>query len=307
MKGLQLSKLYYEEIGKPMLEKEFPAYIERIAIGLAGHGSECFGFDDDVSLDHDYGPGFSIWITEEDDALFGFKLSRAYSKLPKEFMGFKVQNTSLNGSGNTGVHTIKEFYSFYTGSGTAPASYEQWIAIPDHYLAEAVNGEVFADPLGEFSAIREKIRNGMPEDVRLKKLGSAVFKMAQSGQYNYSRCLAHGEKAAAALALTEFAQNTAQAVFLLNRTYMPYYKWVFRAMKNLESFLDMADMLEELLSAPYNRQHNVDIIESIARSIAARVRAENLSDRTEDYLEGYAYCINNRIKDGNLRNSSIIL
>lgn len=88
---------------------------------------------------------------------------------------------------------------------------------------------------------------------------------------------------------------------------MPYYKWMFRAMKALSNLSNIADMLEELLAMPYLRKHNAEIIENIARGIAERIRAENLSERTEDYLEGYAYCINNHIKDGNLRNSPVIL
>ena len=54
--------------------------------------------------------------------------------------------------------------------------------------------------------------------------------MAQSGQYNYRRCLAHGETGAAQLACDELVRSTMHAVFLLNRAYMPFYKWAFRAM-----------------------------------------------------------------------------
>ena len=38
MKGLELSKLYFEEFGRPMLEESFPEYIDRIAVGFVGHG-----------------------------------------------------------------------------------------------------------------------------------------------------------------------------------------------------------------------------------------------------------------------------
>ena len=46
MKGLELSRKYVEEIYLPFLKEEFPELLERMAIGLAGEGSECFGFDD---------------------------------------------------------------------------------------------------------------------------------------------------------------------------------------------------------------------------------------------------------------------
>ena len=68
-----------------MLEREFGAVVSRIAVGRAGHGSECFGYDDEVSRDHDYFTGFRLWITEEDEREFGFRLERAYLKQRKEF------------------------------------------------------------------------------------------------------------------------------------------------------------------------------------------------------------------------------
>ena len=33
MKGLALSRAFFEEHGKPMLQSEFPGYMERIAAG----------------------------------------------------------------------------------------------------------------------------------------------------------------------------------------------------------------------------------------------------------------------------------
>ena len=62
MTGLELAKAYYETYGKRMLAEEFPRYVDRIAVGLAGEGSECFGFDDAISRDHDFGPSFCMWL-----------------------------------------------------------------------------------------------------------------------------------------------------------------------------------------------------------------------------------------------------
>ena len=109
MRGLELSRAFYEECGREMLEREFGDYIDRIAVGLVGHGSECFGFDDDVSKDHDFAPSFCIWLTNEDEKLFGFKLFRCYSKLPRKFRGEVTSRPSLLGDdGRGGVRIFRE-------------------------------------------------------------------------------------------------------------------------------------------------------------------------------------------------------
>ena len=54
MQGLELAKRYYEEVGRPMLERDFPELLPRLAAGLVGDGSECLGFDDAISQDHDF-------------------------------------------------------------------------------------------------------------------------------------------------------------------------------------------------------------------------------------------------------------
>lgn len=55
MKGLDLSKLFYTEQVRPALAQRFPQLLPRIAAGLVGEGSQCFGYDDDLSQDHDWG------------------------------------------------------------------------------------------------------------------------------------------------------------------------------------------------------------------------------------------------------------
>lgn len=64
-------------------------------------------------------------------------------------------------------------------------------------LAKATNGAVFMDGPGVFSSIRKGLLGYYPEDVRLKKISVRAAQMAQSGQYNYARCLCRDDMVAA--------------------------------------------------------------------------------------------------------------
>jgi len=309
MKGLDAARKFYEEYGKEMIHNEFLDYESRIAVGLVGHGSECFGFDDEISKDHDYNVGFCMWLTKEDEEKIGFKLTRAYDKLVEEKLNNSSKISSL-GSTPQGVYVIDDFYKKYTGKNGAPENVLDWLYTESSYLAEATNGEVFRDDLGLFSKIREEIINGMPEDVRLKKIAAECVKMAQTGQYNFSRCLNHGENGAAMLALTDFVKSAASMIFLLNKKNAPYYKWIFRSMKNLEKLSDMADPLEFLLTADNDKSTikvKKEMIEDISLSIIKELENQNLADCGGDYLEPYGFCVYKKIKDVNLKNLHILV
>lgn len=172
MKGIEQARKFYTEVGIKMIADEFGDYQNRIAVGLVGHGSECFGFDDEVSRDHDFEVGFCMWLTKEDEEKIGFKLMRAYDKLKEEYClknGFGKPRQSAGGASAQGVYRIDDFYRRYTGCDGAPQTLQDWLYTSSVFFAEATNGEVFRDDLGEFTKIRNEILHGMPEDVRAKK------------------------------------------------------------------------------------------------------------------------------------------
>ena len=65
MKGLELCEKYFREVGYPALKDCFPELLPEITVGLVGQGSECLGFDDAYSRDHDWGPSFAMWLPEK--------------------------------------------------------------------------------------------------------------------------------------------------------------------------------------------------------------------------------------------------
>jgi len=310
MKGLELSEKFYREFGAPMIREQFPHLEGIVAAALVGSGSECLGYDDEISRDHDFDPGFCILIPGKElvDEKTEFALSRAYSKLPRSFGGYERSLLAPVGGSRRGVMRISAFLYEKTGNENGLLSTREWFSAPEQSLLEATSGRVFRDDLGVFSKARSALEY-LPEDVRLKKLAGELLIMGQSGQYNYARCFARGEYAAAQLAIGEFVKSALHAVFLINRRYLPYYKWSFRAMRELEKLSFLSGDLEYLLTSPNNEDEYAkkrDAVERICLSIADLLRIEKSSDYPKSELEGHAYSVNDRIKDPNVRNLHIL-
>ena len=310
MKGLELSRAYFEEHGRPMLEEQFAELLPLLAVGLFGSGSECFGFDDDLSRDHDFEPGFMLLLPGEDvlSRRDAFLLERAYAKLPREFGGISRQMLAPVGGPRHGVLRTSEFFAAKVGSADGELTLGQWLTVPEHALAEVTNGELWLDNLGEVTRIRERLAT-WPEDVRRKKLAGQLLLMAQAGQYNFTRCVGHGEAAAAQLAVFEFTRATMSTVFLLNGVYQPFYKWAFRAMRELPTLSIEAELLEWLITTgnePEQAHEKADVIEGICADVIDVLIDQGLTQATCGDLEKHAYSVNDSVADAGLRNAHIL-
>lgn len=304
MQGIEIAKAYWEQCGRPVIEQEFPELMKYIAVGLVGAGSECFGFDDELSRDHDFGPGFCIFLPGEDmvDRRLEFLLERAYAKLPKEFMGLKKELMNPAGGNRCGVFRTADWYREKTGLSEAPCGWQDFMSLPDHALAEAVNGEIFYDAYGEFSAIR-KAWQAPPQDYIYKKLCGALISMSQAGEYNYPRCLRRNDRAAAHLCADEFVKAAVTAVFACFGMPVPYYKWTFRALKDLEKEKRTAPfsaILEEIL---YSEEASALIAEA-SGEILSLTASMHLQGTYAADLQSAAFELNNRVADPQLRNLS---
>ncbi|MBO4854301.1 MAG: DUF4037 domain-containing protein [Oscillospiraceae bacterium] len=310
MNGIELSKAYFESYGKPVLEEQFPELLPYLAAGLLGSGSECLGFDDALSRDHDFDPGFCLFLPGEDivDRRSAFLLERAYAKLPREFGGLRRASMQPVGGARRGVLRTGEFFTEKSGAADGVLTVTQWLTVPEQSLLEATSGVLFFDNYGEVSRLRLSLAY-FPEEIRRKKLAGQLLLMAQSGQYNFLRCVRHGEPAAAQLAAGEFVRSAMSAVFLLNRRYQPYYKWSFRAMRSLPKLSLLAELLEYLLTTGNDEplyQDKYDVIESIASDVINELQEQQLTQAVCGDLEKHAYSVNDGIRDAELRNLHIL-
>lgn len=297
MKGLNLARADFVENGLPMLRRQFPEILGQLAAGLVGEGSECFGFDDETSIDHDFGVGFCIWVPRTVYAQAGEALQRAYAALPDAFRGVRRKDTA---NGRTGVIVLEDFLERWTGS---PDGLPNWLEVEEYRLATAVNGEVFFDPSGQLTAARQRLARGYPPEVFRRRLAQKLMEAAQSGQYNYGRMMSRGDFTGARLALNRFAERALEVLYLLEGRYAPYYKWLWRGM----SAHPLAVAVAELLALEDQRgawrdwdatQHFGEInrrdrccalIEEFAGGVVERLHELGLTQGGGRYLEEQAW------------------
>lgn len=305
MQGLELAEKYYEAYGRAMIAEQFPQIADQTAAGLAGPGSECLGFDDEISMDHDYGPSFCIWLPREAYAQYGKQMQAAYEALPQEFMGFSGRVCEETGQGRVGVLCLEDFYSGLLGYDRAPVTEQEWLTVPEENLATAVSGKIFEDRNGKFSRIREELLHYYPHTVWIRRLVQSLAKAAQAGQYNYARAMKRGERIAAELALSEFVRESMKTVYLLNRRYAPYDKWMRRGMKQLPVCAEIGDMLDLLYTipdpaaawegvSPQDYVYNLNtgdgrilIIEAVCNIIVQELNGQGLSDQQDNFLQNH--------------------
>lgn len=309
--GMELCRLYYETYKKRLFDI-VPGFEGHIAAGLVGEGSECFGWDDEYSRDHDWGPGFCVWLTDQDYSFFGEILSEEYRKLPgvlkqepctNELANFR-RITTPQGKDRVGVMTISDFYQRLLGIKGLPEKDSDWLYIQEDRLAAATNGCVFADPLGKFTKIREYLHY-YPENIRIRKLAQELALMAQTGQYNYERMLKRGDSFSAQMQLADFMKHTIKAIYLLNRKYAPHDKWLYRGMKELPVLQEVAGLLSAIqelsksdtLKGTSSSENYITMnIEIIAKLMMYELQKQGLSESDDTFLMVQAEEVIKRVK-----------
>ena len=304
MTGLELSREYYVNCCRPILERELGADARLIAAGLVGEGSDCFGYDDETSRDHDWGPRVCIWLPDGELERLRKPVMRAFALFPAEYRGYRAVHGP---TGRAGVFGVGEFYKMLTGLERAPETNAQWLSITEPRLAAAVNGEVFFDGAGEFTAVRNALSAYYPEDVHLRRIAECAALAAQTGQYNLTRCRLRGEDAAAGVIKGRFAEAAAQLAFLLKKRFRPFYKWTFRAQRELPDIGCALDGLFTELFCWNDAHAENSAAEKICALLIAEMRRQGITQSDSGFLMDHIAEIVSRIDDRELAGKEISL
>lgn len=311
MKGLDICERYFKAFAEPVLRKSFGDILEYIACGMWGEGSECLGFDDAASRDHDFGPAFVIAVSDSvSDEAFK-RLEAMYNNLPKCYMGLSRVNTR-EGIGRVGVMRIEKILEKATGFDHVPKGIEEWQSCVDENLVLITNGRVFLDEGCFFADIRRHIKFDQPYFVYFNKLAMNLELMAKHGQYGYKRALSRQDAAAALIAKAEFVKAVMRAAHLLSRKYAPYDKWLFKSFKELvKNKRGMGKCYEKILPQLENIvqrgvcEEDIASMENICSVINALLIDCGLCHGSEEYLLAKAYEIKELAKKSIIADSII--
>ncbi|MBP8967830.1 MAG: DUF4125 family protein [Lachnospiraceae bacterium] len=246
-KGIDICKKYYDRYVRPMIDEKFPEYASKIACGLSGEGSDAFGYDDDLSRDHDWGPSVCLWISEETDEKIGEDLRKAYEELPGEMDGIK-RAPYVRGKDRRGVQVIPEYFRRLTGA----SMYEEidWRETTSPLLAAAVNGQVWRDDEGLVTEFRNKLIKGYPESILFKHLAESCARFAREGQYNAPRVSKRGDNLTARMFIYDAAREAMKLLYLANGKFYPHDKWLRYGLKDLEGGDTLDSLLQSMVEDP---------------------------------------------------------
>ena len=129
--------------------------------------------------------------------------------------------------------------------------------------------------------------------------------IAQSGQYNLARSMKRWDRFAAMYTEAKFCAEVISLVFLLNRRYTPYYKWMNRALLGLPLLGEaIHGKLHELFQT-IDTPTKLDIVEDICGLIVDVLQAEGLTDSTSTFLLDHGPDVQSRISDRRLRERDV--
>lgn len=244
MTGLQLSRRFYFEEVKLIIDRHFPQL--RYSAALIGHGSEVLGFDDEMSRDHHWGPRLMLFLNQEQHRTLCAELDACLRKnLAPVYLGFSTNFSSpdecgvrLMVPGESGsidhiveILTVEGYFSRLLGIDIQkPIGVMDWISFPQQLLLATQVGAVFFDEVGLGEA-RLKIRY-FPESVWRYIIASVWQRIGQE-EHLAPRAGITGQETGSKIIAARLVRDIMQLVFLYEKKYFPYSKWFERAFLKL--------------------------------------------------------------------------
>jgi hypothetical protein len=258
--GLELSRRFFEEVIKDIVKKHIAPV--KYDAALIGPGSEVLGYDDEISVDHHWGPRLQLFLSEEDYKQYSSQIRSVLSQeLPYTFLGYSTnwsdpdpqdsmtQLLSPISSGpvnhRVDIYTVKSYLQQHLAIKSVDLSETQWLMLSEQRLLEFTGGEVFHNGLGELEKARAALRY-FPENVWYFKLLAEWDHIAEESAF-VGRTGMIGDDLGSRIEAGRLVRHIMRLAFLLQKKYIPYSKWLSVAFTQLPIANQLKPILLKIL------------------------------------------------------------
>jgi hypothetical protein len=273
--GLELSRMLYEEEIAPIMEKRFGNL--KYAAATLGMCSEILGLDDEISMDHEWGPRVIIFLSEKDHTRYSPDMMRIFQELlPTKFRGFDmmwkkpdvdVHNTTETILYHVSVRTVPKVLNFYGGITDLPLQDMDWLRISEQHLLEFTSGTVYRDDIGELTKARESLKY-YPDNV-LRFLLMHEWSTVGSNWFPIGRIGSRGDKLGLRIQAAKVAHHLMRIAFMVSRRYFHYRKGT------LFKDLPLASALEPILLELLKEEEWQKVEEKICEATSVLLQQQN--------------------------------
>ena len=265
--GLELSRLFYVEAVKPILDAHFPDL--RYDAALIGYGSEILGFDTPMSRDHSWGPRLRLFLSADDLPLYNEAINQALRRgLPYEFRGYPTSFVPIPGEASRALEarTEGEVEHFvwissvedllrhdlayaWDGGEIAPAD---WLTFPAAEIPCSDAGAVYHSGLGDLDFLRQSLHY-YPRDVWLYLLACQWMRISQEEPF-VGRTGDVGDDLGSRVIAARLVRDVMLLCFLMERVYAPYPKWFGTGFSKLKCAHELNTIFQPVFSAEHWRE-----------------------------------------------------
>ncbi|HUT80654.1 MAG TPA: DUF4037 domain-containing protein [Candidatus Bathyarchaeia archaeon] len=257
--GLELNRIFFSSIIKPILNRNYPKL--NYSAARIGFGSDVLGFDTVRSMDHDWGLRLELFLEEKDYLELKDEILYCFSnELPHEFHGYSTcfgepdeKGVRVNEFHTKGlvnhrieIHTIDSFFQKFLGlQPYSDLSVFDWLSFPEQRLLAITSGAVYYDGLMKLSEIREKF-SYYPNEIWLylmmKQWSIIAEEMAFPG-----RAAELKDELGLQILVTNQIAKLMKLCFLMEKRYAPYSKWLGTAFSKLNCSTKLSPIFRKAL------------------------------------------------------------
>ncbi len=250
MPGRELSARLYAEVVRPIWQRHFSAI--PYAAALIGCGSDVLGFDNEMSMDHGWGPRLTILLP--DDASEGTLddiRQILICELPTSFLGHSTcvaAELDVTRAENwVQVATLTHFLRATIGFDIlGEPTIANWLVCPSQRLRSVSESTIHHDDVDMRRSIASLA--WYPHDVALYILASTWTRIGQE-EHLVGRAGFVGDEIGARLIAARLVRDLMRVCFFLERRYAPYAKWFGTAFSRLDCAPKVGPLLESVLAA----------------------------------------------------------